>query len=93
MRGSKQLKEWLRQTVDNSNMCGPTFWLKKVYSNFIQIIKLLKDCNPLDFCLPTRNLFTTPYSSPNLQNLLNDRLWVPLLYVTRTKSFEMMNRP
>ena len=65
MRGSKQLKEWLRQTVDNSNMCGPTFWLKKVYSNFIQIIKLLKDCNPLDFCLPTRNLFTTPYSSPN----------------------------
>lgn len=38
-------------------------------------------CCPHEFCLPTGEEITPLYTSPDLvQNLLNDRLWAPLLY-------------
>ena len=47
-----------------------------------------KICNPPYHYLPTREKFAPPHASPNLtQNLLSDRLWVPLLYVLMQLEF------
>ena len=42
-----------------------------------------KNYNPPHFYLPTREKFAPPYISPDLaQNLLSDRSWAPLLYMS-----------